>query len=68
MLGAIYGPICKCAKNLFGEKEFECIKCKDTFKEKISTFWLPYAFLVKMTASNLDIKSFLWHQEPKWPL
>jgi hypothetical protein len=50
-----------------GEKEFECIKCKATFKKKFQQFWLLYAFLVRMTACTLHIKLFPWHQEPKWP-
>ena len=36
-------------------------------KKNLTFFFAFYAFLVKMTASNLDIKSFPWHQEPKWP-
>ena len=32
MFRAIYGPICKRAIFFWGEKEFECIKCKATFK------------------------------------
>ena len=50
-----------------GEKEYECIKCKGTFKKFFQHFWLLYAFLVRMTACTLHIKLFPWYQEPKWP-
>ena len=54
-------------QTFLGEKEYECIKCKGTFKIFFQHFWLFYAFLVRMTACTLHIKWFPWHQEPKWP-
>ena len=54
-------------KLFWGEKEYECIKCKGTFKHFLKHFWLLYALLVKMTACTLGIELFCWHQEPKWP-
>ena len=67
MLRDIYGPICKHANFFGGGKEYECIKCKGTFKNFFQHFWLLYAFLVRMTACTLGIELFCWHQEPKWP-
>jgi hypothetical protein len=49
------------------KKEFECTKCKATFKFLFQHFWLFYAFLVRMTACTLHLNWFHWHQEPKWP-
>ena len=45
-------------KKYFWEKEFECTKCKATFKIFFQHFWLLYAFLVRMTACTLHMKSF----------
>ena len=50
-----------------GDKEFECTKCKASFKKNFQHFWPIYAFLVRMTVCTSHIKSFPWHQWPNWP-
>ena len=58
-------------KKKFWKKEFDCNKCKATFKFFFQHFWLFYALLVTMTACNLHFKCFPYHQEPQqpqWPL
>ena len=54
-------------KLFWGEKDFECTKCKATFNFFFQRLWLFYAFLTRVTAFPIHIKLYPWHQEPKWP-
>ena len=67
MLFAHYRTICKNAKSFLGKISINVSNVKLFSNSFFQCFWLFYAFLVWMTAFNLHIKWFPWHQEPKWP-
>ena len=45
-------------KVFLGEKQFECIECKATFKFFFQHLWLLYVFLVRMTACTIILSDF----------